>query len=455
MRKNLNLPLYIIIFYLIFTLVIYIAGPFNWITYNPIYFWGLQLLYLSMIIFGWKKGVQKKQNNIWSSKWDLLIIKYLRPLLIINFIYELVNIFRRFGFSNFNFIGLINKVVYGLFHMGESYNTFQESIGEVSGADLLGGNLFTVFNLIWECVAFLVLLLSIIYFKKLTKRYKVITISTILISILAYLSTGTNIGLFRIIFPSIIIFIMKLYKKSLIWDRSKKKRLMKIILVIVGISFILVAFIFDMTMKSRGGILYFNDSSYNIGGISLNKDSIFFKIVPESLYMLLVAGAAYLTQGYYGMSLCLRIKWIPTFGIGSSMYLQKFFSKYITDDFLLNSYQSRLQEFGWDPDIRWHSAYSWIANDVSFLGVGIIIFAFAYLFAMAYKDVLETDNPFAITLVCLLSLAVFFIPCNNQLFQTPYTMFAFFVTLILWRATKANTKIYKWSKSIYAKVKQK
>ena len=452
---NINeLPLILIVIYLIVTLLLYAFGPFKWITYNPITFWTLQILYIIALIIGWQFGLKKETtSDKWSIESEKKLLSKLHIFLSINLVFEIVNLFRKFYFSSFDLIGLINKIIYGLLNMGESYNSFQGGIDVITGNQVLGGYFVTVFNYIWELVAFAIVLIATFYFKSLTIKNKLLLITTYFIICISYLSTGTNIGVFRLVLAIVVFFVIKLIKdkKSLNIDAWKKRKI--ITLFSIALALILSVIFFDHIMQSRGGILNWESESYNIGGIGINKDSIMFKIVPPSMYMILVSASSYLTQGYYGMSLCLTEKWIPTFGIGNSTAILDLTSKYFTDYFSNSTYQYRIGiDYGWDPNIRWHSLYTWFANDITFIGVIFIMFVIGFLFAMAYQDSLRTNNPFSHIMVYFFSLLAFFIPCNNQLFQSFYVMFSFITVLFLWLYTRGTIKLnIKWRIKIHGR----
>jgi len=82
--------------------------------------------------------------------------------------------------------------------------------------------------------------------------------------------------------------------------------------------------------------------------------------------------------------------------------------------------------------------YSWIANDFTFWGVIPIMFFIGMLYAMAYKDAVITNNPYAKVVTYYFTLLSIFIPCNNQLFQSTYTYFAFVSALIFWLGTRGR-----------------
>lgn len=446
MRRKYNLtyqlPILLTVFYLVCTLILYEIGPLDWITYNPVYFWFLQIVYIVMLVLGWQTGIKKTyiSKPEWTVRQDKKVIKTLKVLLKINLLYESVNLFRKFNMSSFDISGLIKNILFGFSHMGEAYNSLQDSIGAVEGGQVVGSSVMTLFNYIWEFAAFAVVLLGGYYFKKLKTFDKIIYILTCIIILIDYISTGTNIGVFRLILAVLVFGSMKVIQGKYMFSYNKWKKRKKLILCVAIILAVIMTVLFDKIMKSRGGILLWDTSYYNIGGIGVDKDSVLFKIVSPRLYMLLVSATSYLTQGYYGMSLCLRVNWMPTFGVGHSMFAVKMLSEYVSDMIQLRTYQNRIAVFGWEEDVRWHSIYTWFANDISFIGVIAVMFLIGYFFAMAYKDSLQTNNPFAYVMVYFFTLMVFFFPCNNQIFQSSYTMFSFWTVFILWLCTRGRKK---------------
>lgn len=434
-------PLITIVSYLTLTIILYAFGPFAWETSYPVIWGMLNIAYIVAFVFGWYVGIKNK-SSVHVKEWTCIdtrrIIKYLNPMLLINLTFELINLFRRFAYHSFDINGLMDDILYGFLNPGNSYNIFQDKINILTSEQVLGGYVMTIFNYIWKFVSFIVVLLGIFYFKRLKWHTKMFMVITCIVIIAGYISTGTNIGVFRLILAIFIFFWLKITRNKIIYGYSKYKKKMMLIFVI---SIVLMTILFNNIMQSRGGILSWNESTYNIGGVHLDKESIFFKILPNELHMLLVSSSSYLTQGYYGMSLCLNIEWMPTFGVGHSMALVKFLSKYVSETTRDRTYQHRLTEFGWEEDVRWHSMYSWFANDVSFIGVIWVMFFIGVIFAMAYKESILTNNPFAHLLVYYFSLMAFFIPCNNQIFQSTYTMFSFITAMFLWMYTRSKKAI--------------
>lgn len=441
--RRLLFPIKIAIVYLLCTLLLYAIGPIAWVTYNPVYFWFLQFLYILMLFLGWMIGISKTYTSQeeWKEEKEKKIIKMISLPIWINLFYEVINTFRRFQFASFNLSGLINRMIIGINDMGGSYNSFQDSVDSAIGSSVVGGSLFTLFNYFWEFFSMLILLLSTLYLKKLKKAQRVIVIITYIIVISSYVSIGTNIGVFRLVLMWCVFLLTKMFRGEQTYDGLKWKKRKKWILLFALIGVVTCTMLFDKIMQSRGGILLWQTPYYNIGGIGINRSSILLKILPPSWSMLLVAATSYLTQGYYGMSLCLRVPWEPTFLMGHSMAIEKLLKEYLTEWPYLHTYQHRIQQFGWDENVQWHTMYTWFANDFGFLGTAIVVLILGILFGASYKDAIRTNNPFAYVMVYFFTLAIFFAPCNNQLFQSTYVLFSFITALICWLCTRGRTRI--------------
>lgn len=444
--RILNFPIKLSILYLFITLFLYLFGPFAWKTNHPVIFWALQITYLIMMLLGYAIGLKIKtnKNRIWQESDSRRIVGLIKPMMVINVIFIIINLFRSFGFSNFDFASLCQRIIFGLNDMGAGYNTYQSMIDILNGAQVIGGYFMSFLNLVWDFLALPVLILSCFYFKRLNLGYKLLTIVSYILTIISYVSIGTNIGVFRIIMLVGLFCFLKMLKKSYNEPsiRQSRKKFSTYLLVIIGV-FGFISF-FVNTMKSRGGILLWETSSYNVGGVPLNRDSLLLNILPDSLIIPLITISGYLTQGYYGFSLSLLKPWKPTFGIGNCKALMNLIPG--LDSIYAKTYQYRITEYGWDDYVQWHTMYTWFANDVSFLGVIVIMFLLGLLLAVVYRECLESDNPFAPTMLYYLAVIIFFIPCNNQVFQSTGLLFSFLLILALWLCTrKRKIKINKYT----------
>ena len=92
-----------------------------------------------------------------------------------------------------------------------------------------------------------------------------------------------------------------------------------------------------------------------------------------------------------------------TYGVGHSRILTQFAEKVFSEQDSIQSttYTRRIdRDFGWDDRNQWSSLYPWLAGDVSFFGVPIIVFLFGRVLGLTWLDSLG-GNPVALVLFCL------------------------------------------------------
>lgn len=435
-----NVPLKFLLAYLIFSLILYGNGPFNWVTYHPVKFWTLNIVYLLALFLGWYRGVHTYSPRIlWGGKDNVRIVRFLKPAMLVLLIYRFFSLFRSYHIKEFDPYALGQRIIWGISNMGQSYVELLLD-GITDRSQLLGGLVFSVVSLWVHFWGFVVLLLGFYMYGKFSRSTKILFISNCLLIVIDYLGRGTNIGFFRIVLAVTLSMLFQNVKRRM--EYSPKTNLSKTrLLICVLFSIMAVLFVFQNIMVSRG--VQWDAADYNIDGITINAQSICFSLLPESLYVLLVSLSSYLTQGYYGMSLCMNLDWEPTFGLGNSAFLLKNVNN-IFPELYPSTYQYRAEQmFGWHDNWHWHGFYTWLANDVSFYGVILIMLIIGYCFSLAYKDCIVYNNPFAFVVVYYFSLLSIFLPCNNQLAQSGEILFSFITSLLLWSFTRKKRIIMR------------
>jgi hypothetical protein len=169
---------------------------------------------------------------------------------------------------------------------------------------------------------------------------------------------------------------------------------------------------------------------YSIAGIHLgnidevvhplvrwNADSYVLTILPERYALSFVMFASYFTNGLYGLYLCLSLPFEWTYMIGNSYALSRI-AEIISDSdgtLIGRTYPLRAGEvYGWGLD-KWHTTYSWLASDVTFLGVFGLVLLFSFLYGKLWVQSLSARNPISGPLFIYLSLGLVFSFANNQL----------------------------------------
>ena len=467
----LKFPGYLSVIYLAFTLIVYVLCPYDWPTQNPILFYGLNLAYILMFFVGYQLGEKftfRFKLIEWTDDKTEKLLRVVSYLTIANFCFLLIHVFRDYGYRTFNFAGLFRDMLVGIKNPGIGYLLHVERQAVLNGSDVMGGYVYTLFSMIWSFVKLPIAILSLLYFKKLRPLAKLFAILYPVLIVMFYLSIGTNIQVFHVFLLLELPIIMETFE----WWYHKKlnaKRIIKLIAFIL-LGCVLLGGYFGWMMESRSNASGYEIGDYEIGGIAPQKPTQEHtqastqestqeptqaptqeptqeptqaptqendgatednSSINQKLYNLWLSFSSYLTQGYYGMSQALSVNWTPMFGFGNSMFVVDMVSNYVYDIDQF-TYQVKLEEFGWDSNVRWHTMYTWLANDVSFYGVVIVMLLIGMLLAMMFKDAVVTKNPFARASIFFYILMLIFIPCNNQIAQSNETLFAFLLLIGLW-----------------------
>ena len=473
------LPIRLTMIYLIASVLVYAFGPFEWTTYAPGLFYALLVLYMVALWFGYRVGLMRKFSNAieWKSGYTEKAMGVLSILVVVNLAAYIVNIFREYGFTTFDFPGLLKQMSIGIRDPGLGYNLRLERIMYGQGGKILGGTLFTLFNYCWSFVRYPTMIFSMIYFKRMNIMGKIFAVIYLAVMVLFYLSIGTNIDVFHVF---LLLEMKPLLDVFSSWHKKEitKRKVLKLTASILA-GFLFIGCYFTWMMISRGSINAYEEPEYNISGVQLS-DKITGReptvppteaptvppteapTVPpteipgdpsqekpednklaELFKKFWISFSAYFAQGYYGMTQGITLPWTPMFGVGNSMFLVDFLSEHVYDIDQF-TYQMKIEQaYGWESDMRWHSMYTWLANDVSFYGVIVVMFLIGVLFAMMFKDAITTENPFSKASIFYFVLMVFFIPCNNQIGQRSDTLLSFLLLVFCWLLTKHPPKFLK------------
>jgi hypothetical protein len=110
----------------------------------------------------------------------------------------------------------------------------------------------------------------------------------------------------------------------------------------------------------------------------IDENSYIFSLIPSDFKTVAMLIYSYLCQGYYYMSIAFDLGFDSTMFGGWNSSIQQIYLLFGIDNGQL-TYLYKLGFLGIDPRVNWHSAYTWIANDVSFFGVPLIIYIISYV----------------------------------------------------------------------------
>lgn len=144
---------------------------------------------------------------------------------------------------------------------------------------------------------------------------------------------------------------------------------------------------------------------------------------------------AYITNGYYGLSLALEKPFEPSWGIGHSPALGRIYDILGGDQRITTkSFNYRNIDDGWPQEYFWSTMLTSIANDVSFPGAVLLMGLFAWAWGRSWMDAVVAKNDSAAVVFCLAMFSVLYFPANLQILQTleGYSTVVFWVVAWWW-----------------------
>jgi hypothetical protein len=165
-----------------------------------------------------------------------------------------------------------------------------------------------------------------------------------------------------------------------------------------------------------------------------------FKPLDDRERFALSMASVYFSQGYFGLSLALTKDFQSTWGLGHSLALMNYYSALTGNEDLYEiSYTFRLRDEGWSDLNRWSTMFPWLANDIGFTSVPLVIGLLAWIWGTSWKDAVLRNNDRAVIVFVFMMLIIFYMPANNQVTQTIDAYFAIVCWNIVWLVDRLRT----------------
>lgn len=216
---------------------------------------------------------------------------------------------------------------------------------------------------------------------------------------------------------------------AVFFSRERYRALIRKGLVIFA-ALVAIFIFFQLSRMDATGVVYYTGN----GIMVLDRDGLIFTLLGDSLGLGLAMLINYLSQGYYGLSLCLQLPFEWTFGIGNSFALMSYAEQYLgMYGIFERTYPARMEaEFGWPAKMFWHTFFPWVASDITFPGAIILMFVIGRIFAKSLWDGIAKGSVLGASVFYFIATLIFYLPANNQLMQTRKMMIGFVGLLALW-----------------------
>lgn len=274
----------------------------------------------------------------------------------------------------------------------------------------------------------------VFYWPRLPKSVRLVGALAVSSTVALFLAMGTNKGVFDAILIAAVFLFASACSGILVVGRWKRMAIV-ILIILSAVGFL--GFFSGVSLRAGSGI------SYGIGpaGIHADMTKPLLSKMPETLRTAVLGLTSYASQGYYGLGLGLALQepFVPMYGAGSSIFLTRQVERLVGDpSFELRSYPVRvMNEDGWDAYVSWSTMYPWIASDVGFPGVLLVMVVVGWLLGRAWLGVLYKHDVFSVCLLSQMVIMLVYASANNQSVQAGEGWFAFVSTVFLWFAANS------------------
>ena len=432
LKMNKRIALYPIIFfqiYLTVSVLTFAFGPMAWPVSNP---WQLYtFLFLAQVglFVGYRSAIRVQPR---SASTKIRVPVMVTVSLVFNYLWIGKTYQIRTGLPDIDLGTAIKMVIAGLTSPGQQYSdkfsNYQTFGGQ--GTTIMDYITLLLFPVMW--VAFP---LGVFFWKQLSFPVRVALVGWIILDLSTWIAAGTNKGIadFVLLLPCMLVarnpaMLMKIRRRNMIGIG---------LITIIGVAALFTFFSMGVLGRSGGKGDLLSDAA---AGVSADLDNPILKYSPSALRGQIVSFTSYFTQGYYGLSLSLKEPFVFCYGVGNSYFLEGLSRHLVSTPIMFDTYPGRIEARGWATYGKWHSIYPWIASDLSFPGTIVFMFVLGWLFAVVWLDVVFCRNPWAVCLLPLLIIMLFYIPANNQVLGFSTAAIPFWTLLFLWYFSRTGVR---------------
>jgi len=422
-QKNWLGPLVFFQIYLSISVLLFFFGPWPWDVSNPeelfLYLFIAQISIILGYLYAWNRLKLKLLNtdNIEKirSRNAKKSVQFIRRAILISLLFLVPTTISRTG-------GIFPNVLSGLEKTGETYVLNFER--------LQGGNpwvLVEYLRMAGSLYLAAVFPLVITYWSKLSLRYRVLGATSILYNIAIYISIGTNKG----IADAVMTLPWMLFLAGVSGLSQRKLKLKKIFYIFFPLLIIFFQFFGNSQIQREGGAAENGVIDVGVKNIVFADSGNFIsRMLPDSQRIVFESICRYMGSGYYALSETMDIDSPSTLGFGNSMFFARQANAiFSTDYFTEQSLPGKLEtQSGFGMYRLWHSIYPWLASDFGFIGALVVLGLLSYVFALSWGNSIITQDHLWITMTYLSFIVFYYIPANNQLFQSGEGSFSFIIT---------------------------
>lgn len=409
---KLYLPYAIFALFNLATYLVFLYGPFDWPVNNTGLMSGLLTSYLVFYTVGYIFGSQRRAGRPVQEVTDW-IARHLKILLPVGALIFAASIYVYTGEFFWNTARIF----------GDQQQNYYNTLAYGQSSSRLLNAPFGLLKIVLQPLITLAVVYSTLNFKRLRLIDKVGLLLVYLFWALFSVFRGTD----KEIFDISVIFLTSMavgYYRSMT-DRINLIQLGRSILFVTVAVMTLVGFlsVFSQRKLTRNG---------GQTAVCVVEAGVCARGTDTPLGYVYGLTAGYATHGYYGMSLALQENFNTTFPFGGVPALKPVSDLIAGEDYLDRSYLNKIDRRGWDNGVRWSTAYTSWASDISFWLVPFVMFLIGLVTALSWKDAILNGSLVATAVFSFMTTMSLFLSANNQIGISLDSIAAFITITSVW-----------------------
>ena len=272
--------------------------------------------------------------------------------------------------------------------------------------------------------------IGFLYFKKMPFFDRCLFILSISVDCLAALNMGISKNLGDIVIIAIGMTFLK--NKSISSQKNKKKKNKMIYKVAILLFLFIVAFGKIQDLRTD-----YKQVSINPYGkfATINDNTVYYSLFGNSseVSKMIDKIGSYVSNPYTGLAYALELPFKNTYFIGASRAMMEYAEQYFHMELKSKTYNARIEStYGWKDGQWWPTAFVWMANSVSFLGVPIVLYLLGRFIRKLEYEYKKDGNIISAVMYGQMLIMMFYLPCNMQLLQARQALLGFILLLFLY-----------------------
>ena len=423
-----RLPIHLVLCYVAATVFVFVFGPFDWPIDNWATLFGFLAVTMLALWLGFRRAVARTAAGTSFGGWRHVIVFGATASVIILFVAAPIYTGR-----------MPWQVLDALRDPYSAYRGLQDQLELTAGTR---GPIALARILTWPLV-FAALPLGILHWAKMGVLLRVLMLVTVGAIVVSSILRGTDREIADLIAVAggagLVLCARRMVHDGLTLRALLRRYLAVIVagMVVLGVAVSLFA------QRKEERYIYTTaiclDRDDNVPGeICADFDHPWFSLLDERQRFTASMAAGYFTQGYYGLALALGMdEFNSTWGLGNVPFAMTAYVNWTGDEELYKrSYTYRLREHRWSDQHHFATMFTWIANDISFPLVPVLMLLIGAMFGAAWRDAVFGRNDCAVVVFTIFLIMMGYLPANSQITLVPDHLFALLAWIYVWRRTR-------------------